>query len=1099
MVLSEEYIFNLLKNYFENNSIAKIQKDSYENFIQDIQKVIDEEPVITVPIKKNLIYKVVFGQNFLDKPSIIEEDRTINYITPQEARIRDLHYWGNLCINIDTYCLKILENGQEQVVEHNKFIRYEIAKIPIMLGTSKCNLWGKTQREKILAGECAHDDGGYFIINGKERVLVSQERGNLNTIYVFPQKKTSKYKYVAEIRSISEETGHSVLIKTFIGNDGKNISFSLPYITQNIPAGIVFKALGYDDVEELILTDNNDIKSFLKFIIRESYFIKNQEEALEYIGKFSMHAISADKKAKYADQMLNNELFPHLGIIATLKEKSLFLGLIIKKLIQVYIGIRQQDDRDNISNKRIEPSGTLIRELFRSLYKRFVRAIEPQLVKRPDIMIAISRINNITQGLRHCFSTGNWGIQKNSYIRTGVSQILSRLSYGGFISHLQRIVVPIGKEGKNTQIRQLHGSQIGFICPCETPEGHASGIVKNFSLMTLVTENITTVKIQKEIDKLILLKDLDFKKHKNYAKIFLNGVWIGVVKNLDKFYHNLLKKQQLNILHQSVSISCNKLDKEIHVYSDEGRLQRPLIPVKNNKSVLTMNDKCDWKFLLEEGKIVYKDSYQLENSIIAMSENELASDTKFDFLEIHPSLILGIMGSIIPFPDHTQSPRNTYQASMGKQAMGIYSLANNLRTDTVVHYLQYPQKPLVKTHASGYMGFNDMPSGINAIVAIGCYTGFNQEDSIIMNQSAIDRGLFRSFCYRTITVVEKKNDNNGFENIEVPGIDIRFKSHNYSKLDKNGIIKVGSFVNKGDAVIGKVYHKIFKSKKQNELSDSSVFAKANEVGIVDRIFQTTTPDGYKLIKIKIRIRRIPEIGDKFASRSAQKGTVGMVYRHEDMPFTKDGLVPDIIMNPHAFPSRMTINQLFEGVAAKASCADGKEKFCTPFSSHSTNAMDKLCNELEECGLNKHGEEKMYNGFTGEAFEAMIFITPIYYQRLKHLVAEKIHARDYGNIQSLTRQPLEGRARDGGLRFGEMERDCMISHGVASFLRERLFTMSDKYSVPLCNKCGFISNLQSECTYCDNNSIVMTNIPYACKLLFQELTAVGLKIQLYSKN
>ena len=231
---------------------------------------------------------------------------------------------------------------------------------------------------------------------------------------------------------------------------------------------------------------------------------------------------------------------------------------------------------------------------------------------------------------------------------------------------------------------------------------------------------------------------------------------MGVVKNLDKFYCYLLKKQQLNILQQSISISRNKLDKEIYIYSDEGRLQRPLIPVKNNKALLTINDKCDWKFLLEEGKIVYKDSYQLENSVIAMSESELASNTKFDFLEIHPSLLLGIMGSIIPFPDHTQSPRNTYQASMGKQAMGIYSLANNLRTDTVVHYLQYPQKPLVKTHASGYMGFNDMPSGINAIVAIGCYTGFNQEDSIIMNQSAIDRGLFRSFCYRTITVLEKK-------------------------------------------------------------------------------------------------------------------------------------------------------------------------------------------------------------------------------------------------------------------------------------------------------------------------------------------------------
>ena len=1018
MGLSEKYIFNLLEKYFKKYGPWTQQIESYENFIKEMQMIIKEEPVIETEIEGNMIYITKFGKCFLNNPIIIEENRKIRKPTPAECLIRDISYLGILTVNIDAYIVKVLENGKRQILEHKKYKKHEIAKIPVMVGSSKCNLYGKNKDERVKLGQCLWDNGGYFIINGKERVIIAQERANYNKISVYLSKNKSKSLYYADIRSLSEETGHSVLIKAFIDKEGKNLSFSLPYITTNISAGIVLKALGckYEDIYTIIGIDNPKVQKIINFLIRESFFVKSQEEALIYIGQFSMHTIPTDKKTDYAKQLLTNELFPHLGIINSNKQKILFLCLILNKLIKTYLGLRPCDDRDNISNKRVESTGTLMRELFRALYKRFVRAIQPQLLKRADIVVAISRINNITQGMRHCFATGNWGIQKNSYIRTGVSQVLSRLSYGGFISHLQRLIIPVGKEGKNTQIRQLHGSQIGFICPCETPEGQAAGIVKNFALTTKITKYINPIIIQEEIentDGIILINNIKLNDIKNSYKIFLNGMWIGITLNFQKIFKELAKKKDNNILPSSVSISYNRFEKEIHVYCDEGRLQRPLISVKN---LLEDSDGLDWNSLLKNGKIKYLDSYEIENCIIAMTENELQTSTKFDYLEIHPSLMLGIMASIIPFPDHTQSPRNTYQASMGKQALGVYALTNDIRCDTVVHTLHYPQKPVVKSHLSKYLGFDDMASGINAIVAIGCYSGFNQEDSIIMNQSAIERGLFRSFCFRTITTYDQKCGNNGFESIEMPKQKYRINSQNYSKLDESGVIKVGSIVKKNDVLIGKTYINTLKNKKDIEIKDISIVAKSNEEGIVDRIFNTTTTNGYKLVKVKIRINKIPEIGDKFASRSAQKGTIGMVYKHEDMPFTKNGLVPDIIMNPHAFPSRMTINQLFEGLCAKIGCYKGEEKYCTPFTSHSTNSMEKICKELESCGMNKYGEERMYNGFTGIPFNAMIFISPIYYQRLKHLVSEKYHARDHGNIQSLTRQPLEGRSRDGGVKI-----------------------------------------------------------------------------------
>ena len=1081
--MKEQDIFKIIKSYFDNNHVTELQKLSFEDFLHNkIPSIIDSDaPICVETCDKKQRYEVKITNMYIDRPHIIEEDRKINYITPMDARHRDLTYDAPVSIDIET----TLYNQNNHILETKTYNRHIICRIPIMVKSSKCNFYNKSSSEIIATGECPYDTGGYFIIKGKERVLITQERINYNYIHVFKE-SSQKKRFVAEIRSMSEETNHSVLIQLFI-LDGQ-ITCSLPFITQEIPLGIAFKAFDCDNIPDMIDVDENEL--IIQKIIKDYHICETAEEAQQYIGKYSMHVIPKDKRVKYAKQILENEMFPHLGILKNNFMKCKFLGLMATKLINTYTGKRMIDDRDHINNKRYESSGVLIIGIFKMLYKKFIRGLSPILEKRPDIMIAMMRSTNITQGILHCFSTGNWGIQKNSYFRKGVSQVLNRLTYSATLSHFRRVVIPIGKEGKNTKVRQIHNSQYGFICPSETPEGQSAGIVKNFTLMT---------KISTHIDKHIIIDIIkkmphicfDIKNNTYTYKILVNSIWVGSTNIVDEVCHILRKLRFIGKIHNSVSISVDDIDKEIRIFSDEGRLLRPLMTIDTDTQTLTANkyNSYTWDELVHNGSIIYLDSYEIENCVIAMTEADITS--QHHYCEIHPCLILGVCSSIIPFPDHTQSPRNTYQSAMAKQAIGVFAGNYKQRVDTTAHVLAYPQKSIVHTHVAECIHLNDMPSGINAIVAIASYTGFNQEDSIIINQGAIDRGLFHSFVFKTISVEEKKGSNSCYEMIGLH--EHNEESYNYDKLDERGVIKIGEELKVGDVIVSK--YKIISSKNGGDIkTDTSIVCKnKNDCGIIDNVFVNITPNGYKCVKIKTRKLRIPEIGDKFASREAQKGTCGMIFPHEDMPFTSDGIVPDIIMNPHAIPSRMTINQLLECIGAKASVEDGQPCYATPFSQHSTNILHTLQHRLKQCGFSSDGAECMYNGITGEPFKSKIFIGPVYYQRLKHLVGDKIHARDYGSVQSLTRQPLEGRSREGGLRFGEMERDCMISHGASAFLRERLYEMSDPYQIYLCRQCGQISSNKHQCSVCKHHVVCKTHIPYVCKLLIQELMGMSLKI------
>lgn len=1094
--MQEHQVFEILKNYFKEHGTSHIQLDSFNNFVlKGIQQIVDQKGVLSFSPKKGQEYFITFGQVFVEKPVFIDENRVVKKLMPAEARMRDLCYESSVHIDIET---KRVEN--DVVIEKILHQRVLIGKIPSMLYSVICNLHDSPAKDRMKNGECSYDEGGYFIINGKERVIVSQQRPNYNFVQVLKMSKTSttKYKYISEIRSVAEDSGYSILVQTMFSTNDRNIFISLPNIKEPILAGIVFKALGFpDDIESFIDMRYEQGKPFVKYIIQDATFIQTREEAIAYIGKYPLYTIPKEKRDAYAKQIVEMELFPHLGITATTKDKARFLGYMINKLISTVIEVRQPDDRDNVSNKRIEATGMLMYDLFRGVFDRFLKNIQKQLPKK-DIITLINQNTIITRGIRFCFSTGNWGARNSTHIKMGVSQVLNRMTYAATLSHLRHIVIPIGKEGKNAKIRQINTSQFGFICPAETPEGQTSGIVTNFTAMAKVSKKTSTI-LTKE--SLLLCKNIRTEIDDTPGvKVMLNGRMIGMTKNHDGLIEEIVEKRLFKLLDMEVSVIYDIEDDEVRIYSDEGRLMRPLFVVNDRK--IYSGPVRQWEELLAIGAVRYIDSNESENSVIAMYQADLEKEYVYDFCEIHPSMILGVCASIIPFPDHSQSPRNCYQSSMAKQALGIPVETYNNRSDTMMYVMDYPQRPLVSTKAAEYMGFNEMPSGANPIVAIMPKEGFNQEDSVILNKSAIERGMFRVTAYFTVSDEETRRSSSKYQSIELPPIDIRNKSSNYAFLETTGeyagIIKTGYRVKKDDVIIGKVLTNVNKDGII-EKKDISVVIKPGEEGYIHKVTLLATLKGCKMVKIMIRTIKTPEVGDKFASRAAQKGTCGMIFAQEDMPFTSCGMTPDIIINPHCIPSRMTINQLLECILGKSCAEEGTFGDATPFSENSVNVADNLCNRLETNGFERHGLETMYNPYTGKKLEANIFMGPTYYQRLKHMVSDKIHSRAKGSVTTLTRQPLEGRSRDGGLRFGEMERDAMIVHGSSRFLKERLFDMSDPYNVIVCSICGMIATSQVECKGCKDDKLFVINIPYAAKLLFQELNSMGIKTELIPKK
>jgi len=1105
------------------------------------------------PVQREYEVMLEFENPTLRKPTIFENNGAVLPMMPNDARMRNLTYASPLFVDVrvTTTFIDNTKGGVKDVKERI-FPNVHLGKIPVMVGSKFCHLNDQKHLHPSQMGECAEDLGGYFIIQGGERVIISQERMSENRPFVFRNNRNPvKEAEVIEIKAIgpdNDQVPKNNAVKIMYHPKNPQILLlkaTMPRVKTEIPLWILFRALGFTNDKEiysLILGPNaeTDFDGIFDETIAEAVaaHVFTRQQAHDWMANHVQSWSSRSHRPLKIDDVLAEELFPHVGRHEKEYEKACLLAHMTRKVLWVYSSRIQNDDRDAYPNKRVDLPGFLLANLFRTFFAtKMVKDIRTSLSREIhggswrasgnfEDILNISNIYKVIKstiievGLKTSLATGNFGSAKvGGPTKIGVSQVLNRLNYISGISHLRRVSTPIEKTGKLIPPRKLHNTQWGYICPSETPEGHSVGVVKNMSTTAIVGiySNPNTVReYLAKLGTLRRLQDCSVEEKHSQTRVFLNGAWIGML-SVDTTLDTVAKlraAKRCGILHLQLGIILRPALRELWLTTEAGRMLRPLFYagalreigkdktgrlIAQVRALKTWEELILWESPAGNHLIEYLDAGESDGSYIAMhTEEVLAAGSSHTHAEIHPSTVLGSLASNIPFPDHNQSPRNSYQCAMGKQAMGVYALNYRDRFDALAHVLSYPQVPLVSPFMSKFYGSQTMPSGQNIVVAILTYSGYNQEDSIMINRGSLDRGLFRSVFYRTYKDEEKKNQSSGEEErFDRPDTTLtrHMKNANYEKLGGDGFVPENTYVNTDDILIGKVVPLrvptgMVVPAGTKKYRDVSRTMRNNETGWVDRIFKNRNGEGYSFAKVRVRQDRVPEIGDKFSSRHGQKGTVGMILKPEDMPQTASGIVPDIIINPHCIPSRMTIAQLMETLLGKIGCELGSLGDGSPFNSTTVADLSRVLRD--NLNMEPHGNEILYNGHTGRQMETSIFVGPCFYQRLRHCSADKLHSRASGPLVMLTRQPAEGRAREGGLRFGEMERDCVAAHGITEFTKERFMECSDAFRCWSCRDCGLIAVASPKdgiwsCRGCGNTTdFSQIEIPYAYKLLLQEL-------------
>jgi DNA-directed RNA polymerase II subunit RPB2 len=1204
--------FDELKNKLTNKPIEFIEKLWGSSSSKAGEDLVKKNSRIEYKYRAELYMGGIDGNKiYYGKPIISDDNRGDHVMYPNEARLRNMTYAFTLHMDVEVKFKIFLPDdkiiGTHKIHEETITLpKIYFGRFPIMLQSDLCVLNNLSHEVRFNMGECRNDYGGYFIIDGKEKVIHSQEKFADNVLYIQVD-ENENYSFSAKIRSASEDA--SKPIRTFAvrmiaaqpsRNNGQ-IVVSIPNVRAPIPLFILMRALGVISDKDIItscllnIKQNEHLLEYFRAAIHDAGLIFTQAAALKYIATFVK-----GKSISHTMQILMVYLLPHIGEL-NFKQKALYIGYVVKRLLLVVNGSEKPTNRDSYKYKRLEVSGMLLYQLFREYYDLQQRNIHLMIdkeyfymtKKNPDNykdLKFITLINDnvsdifknkiVEDGFKKAFK-GNWGSQAHTK-RIGVVQDLSRLSYWSFLAQLRKSNVPITGDGaKIIGPRLLNSTQWGNFCPVHTPDGGNIGMHKHMALMATITSGTSGYPFIKFLRRGVgikLLEECSTDYLANSTKIFVNGAWIGSTDNTIRCVDYLKLCRRNSLINIYTSIAWDIYRNEVQIFTDSGRICHPILYVNGNNisyersDVMKkiQNDTLTWDecihgfadkklpltnssisvfelkelyninsktpvdvedFLNKNASIIdYVDTNEMDGLMLPRTTElkENYAKKRITHTEIHPSVILSIMANQTIFTENNQYPRGLFSCGQSKQAVSLYSTNFQNRMDKTALVLNCGQIPLIKSRYLDYITHEEHPYGVNAIVAIACYSGYNVEDAVIFNRGSLDRGIFRT-TYLSVYESEEDVKTSGNAEVRSEFMDVNSRNvvglkpgYDYSHLDPDsGLIKENVPVTEKTIIIGKASNSLTEPGKYIDESSSP---KTGQLGYIDKSFMVENENGKRISKVRIRHDRTPMIGDKFCSRAGQKGTIGIVLDEKDMPFNSEGIRPDIIVNPHAFPSRMTIGHLVEALFSKVCCLYGSYGDCTSFTNKGTK--DKILGDmLTKVGYSSTGNEFLYNGMTGEQLETEIFFGPTYYLRLKHMVKDKINARGRGPRTALTRQTVGGRANGGGLRVGEMDRDAIIAHGMTNFIKDSMMERGDKFKIAICNKSGTIAIYNEEQNLFmslftdgpvkfarnkDNemNIIPLTKygrdfsiieIPYSFKLLYHELQAMNIQMRIITED
>ncbi len=1123
--------WNLVPAFLKVKGLVKQHLDSYNYFVDvDLKKIVKANEMVVSDVDpsfylKYLDIRVGYKSNGdREKPEVV--------LPPHECRLRDLTYSAPIYVDVE------YTRGRKIIIHRD----LEIGRMPIMLRSNKCILHGRSEAEMAYLNECPLDPGGYFVVNGTEKVILVQEQLSKNRIIV----ETDRKKGIVQA-SVTSST-HERKSKTYVVAKKGRIYLKHNSISEEVPIVVVLKAAGVvSDMEimQLVCGDDSAYQDLFaeNFEAASRLGVFTQRQALEFIGRRvkTVRRMNAPRLSVLQEglEAVATTICAHLTVARRdFRQKAVYIATMTRRVVMAMQNPKLVDDRDYAGNKRLELAGQLLSLLFEDLFKKFnndFKANLDKILRRPsrasefDALLHINiHSNNVTMGLNRAISTGNWSLKRFKMERAGVTHVLSRLSYIAALGMMTRISSQFEKSRKVSGPRSLQPSQFGMLCPADTPEGASCGLVKNLALMTHITTDSEEEPIRRACFMLgaqdIGQADSRVLHARGSFGIYLNGTMIAVTRYPGAFVRRFRLLRRSGRLDAFVSIHTDLQQAAVHLASDGGRICRPLIIVDRGVSRVTARHLAllrdgRWGFddFLRRGLVEYLDVNEENDALIALYERDIGQLTTH--LEIEPFTVLGAVAGLIPYPHHNQSPRNTYQCAMGKQAIGAIAYNQFRRIDTLLYLLCYPEQPLVRTRTIELVKYNRLPAGHNATVAVMSYSGYDIEDALLLNRASIDRGFGRCQTLRKNTALLKRYPNHTKDIVGGMRLDGSGRPiYQHSALGGDGLAEVGSMVQSGQVIVNKCVptgptgpggpsgggnstnpsgggpgggrngQSRERESATSSFQESPLVYRGPVPSYVDQVMLTVGDNDQALIKVLLRQTRRPELGDKFSSRHGQKGVCGMIIKQEDMPFSDQGICPDMIMNPHGFPSRMTVGKMMELVSGKAGVLRGTFEYGTCFGGSDLSEMSKI---LVSKGFNYGGKDMLYSGTTGEALQAYIFFGPIYYQKLKHMVLDKMHARARGPRAVLTRQPTEGRARDGGLRLGEMERDCLIAYGASQLLLERLMLSSDAFDVDICQGCGLMG-YNGWCPMCKSSqNVVKMTIPYAAKLLFQELISMNI--------